>query len=65
MRRIVLALGALAGPALADPGWDVQQSGQCTAAITAAEGAYGTSPGLLLAIAKAESGRPVPAASGP
>ena len=64
MRRIVLALCTLAGPAIADQGWDAQQSGQCTAAITVAEGAYGTSPGLLLAIAKAESGRPVPPLAG-
>ena len=64
MRKIVLALCTLGGSAMADQGWDAQQSGQCTAAITVAEAAYGTSQGLLLAIAKAESGRPVPPLAG-
>lgn len=62
MVRWMLVCGValvLAGPARADAGWDVQQSSQCSAAIAVAEGAYGTSPGLLAAIAKAESGRPV------
>lgn len=62
MIRWVLAVGAtlFAGGVRAQPAWDVEQAGLCTAAIATAEGAYGTSPGLLLAIAKAESGRPVP-----
>ena len=41
-------------------GWAEQQSAQCATAITAAEARYGTAPGLLSAIARAESGRPVP-----
>ena len=62
MNRWVLALGAVfcCSSARAEPSWDAQQAAQCSAAIATAEGAYGTSPGLLLAIAKAESGRPVP-----
>ena len=66
MKRWLLALGALcwSGAAWAEPGWDALQAGQCSASIAAAEGAYGTSPGLLLAIAKAESGRPVPPMTG-
>ena len=61
MKRWALALSALFfwSPARAEPGWDAQQAAQCTAAIVTAEEAYGTSPGLLLAIAKAESGRPI------
>ena len=42
------------------PGWAEQQSGRCTDAIRAAEAVSATAPGLLLAIARAESGRPVP-----
>ena len=60
---VVLGLLAAAG-ARAEPVWDVEQSGQCTAAIGTAEAAYGTPAGLLLAIAKAESGRPVPPLAG-
>ena len=40
--------------------WGELQSAQCVAAIAQAEAQHGTSPGLLSAIAKAESGRPVP-----
>ena len=48
----------------AAPGWAQQQSAQCVAAITAAESRYATAPGLLSAIARAESGRPVPPLKG-
>ena len=41
-------------------GWLQEQSGQCLTAIAAAERVRGTPPGLLGAIARAESGRPVP-----
>ncbi len=41
------------------PDWDVLQSGQCAAAIAGAEERYDLPRGLLLAIAKVESGRPV------
>ncbi len=41
-------------------GWAEQQSSQCTVGIAAAEARFGTAPGLLSAIARAESGRPVP-----
>lgn len=56
------ATGAIeAEPALAPlPRWAEMQSQQCTAAIGMAEQRYGTAPGILLAIARAESGRPVP-----
>jgi hypothetical protein len=40
--------------------WDQAQSQQCTQAIAVAETKYATLPGLLAAIAKAESGRPIP-----
>ena len=40
--------------------WEEQQSAECAAAILAAEGRHATAPGLLGAIAKAESGRPIP-----
>ncbi|GAC1338041.1 MAG: transglycosylase SLT domain-containing protein [Acetobacteraceae bacterium] len=40
--------------------WAVQQSAQCSTAIAAAEARHGTAAGLLSAIARAESGRPVP-----
>jgi hypothetical protein len=42
------------------PGWAEAQSAACSAAIGIAEGRHGTASGLLSAIAKAESGRPVP-----
>ena len=54
---------ACAAAAQAQPvavGWAEQQSAMCTAGIAAAEARYGTAPGLLSAIARAESGRPVP-----
>ena len=66
MRRTVLSLllfGLLAGEVRAEEpalDWTVQQSRRCTEAIGAAEGRHGTAPGLLGAIARAESGRPVP-----
>ena len=40
--------------------WTQEQSQQCNTAIAAAEARRDTLPGLLLAIAKAESGRPIP-----
>jgi len=40
--------------------WDQAQSRQCSVAIGAAETKHDTLPGLLAAIAKAESGRPIP-----
>ena len=50
-----------AATAHAAPGsWSEQQSAQCVTAIEAAQARRATPPGLLLAIAKAESGRPVP-----
>jgi len=57
-----LLLAALPGQAArADEiPWDQQQSGQCSMAIAAAEAKHETLPGLLSAIAKAESGRPIP-----
>jgi hypothetical protein len=44
----------------AAPGWDAAQSELCTAGLAAAEARNSTAPGLATAIAKAESGRPVP-----
>jgi hypothetical protein len=59
----LLPIGA--GPARAELiAWDQAQSAQCSAAIAAAEARQGTLPGLLAAIAKAESGRPVPPLAG-
>jgi len=40
--------------------WAEAQSAQCSMALGMAEARHGTAPGLLSAIAKAESGRPVP-----
>ncbi len=45
---------------LAPLGAAEQASALCTAAIAAAEGKYATPPGLLGAIARVESGRPIP-----
>ena len=58
---------ALAAPSQAEPpapSWAEQQSARCVSAIAEAEVRHGTSPGLLSAIAKAESGRPVPPLKG-
>ena len=41
-------------------GWTREQSALCSTAIAAAEARRNTLPGLLVAIAKAESGRPIP-----
>ena len=59
---LVLACGTAhaAGAADGGPGWAREQSAQCVAAIATAEGAQNTPPGLLGAIARAESGRPIP-----
>ncbi len=40
--------------------WEQAQSALCTAGLRAAEDKHGTAPGLVTAIAKAESGRPIP-----
>ncbi len=67
--RIALVWIALVLPAAARDGpdtpvdgraWAEAQSAQCTGALRLAESRHGTPPGLLSAIAKAESGRPVP-----
>jgi hypothetical protein len=58
-----LAVLCILLPSLAradEVGWAEQQSAQCSTGIAAAEAKHGTLPGLLAAIAKAESGRPVP-----
>lgn len=48
-------------PAVGDPGaWAAAQSALCGAAIADAERRHAVPSGLLLAIAKAESGRPLP-----
>ena len=47
-------------PPMAGQGWDQAQVAQCTAGLATAEARHGTAPGLVAAIAKAESGRPVP-----
>ena len=49
-----------ANPPSAAPTWDEAQSAMCTAGVRAAEDKHGTAPGLAAAIAKAESGRPIP-----
>ncbi len=71
-RLLKSCLGALVGFCLVTrayaedvpAGWAVQQSAQCAAAISASEARFGTAPGLLSAIARAESGRPVPPLKG-
>jgi soluble lytic murein transglycosylase-like protein len=61
--RAMLALllfGWLGVAHAAAQSWDAQQSALCTQAIATAEHGHATLPGLLGAIARAESGRPVP-----
>lgn len=60
---MIAALCLWATAACADD-WAVQQSAACSTAIVAAEQRHGTPPGLLSAIARAESGRPVPPLKG-
>ncbi len=65
MIRVLLLAAALLAPLAAraeerPQSWAELQSAQCTTAINAAETRYGTLPGILMAIARAESGRPVP-----
>lgn len=48
------------GGAARQPSWTELQSLRCSLAIAAAEQRHGTQRGLLLAIGRAESGRPVP-----
>ena len=47
-----------------EPSWAEEQSDACSAAIRAAEAKHATLPGLLAAIGKAESGRPLPSRRG-
>lgn len=66
LRFLVIGL-LLIAPGLAraeEPSWAERQTAQCTEAIGAAEAKNATLPGLLAAIAKAESGRPVPPLQG-
>ncbi len=51
--------GTLVVPRPSTAAWDVEQAGQCTTAIHDAEGRHALPPGLLGAIAKTESGRPI------
>ena len=51
-------------PSTGSVSWVEAQSLQCSGALRSAEGRHGTPPGLLAAIAKAESGRPVPPLKG-
>ncbi len=57
---LIAWLAAHTAQAAIPDGWAQQQSALCTTAITEAEARRGTAPGLLSAIARAESGRPVP-----
>ena len=59
VRLLVVVLLSAASPARAQS-WIQEQSAQCNVAIAAAEARQATLPGLLMAIAKAESGRPIP-----
>ncbi len=62
MRLLLLGLLVVL-PSLAraaEPSWTEQQSALCTAALAAAEQRHETLPGLLAAVSKAESGRPIP-----
>jgi len=47
-------------PPVTGTGWDQAQVAQCSAGLATAEAKHSTAPGLVAAIAKAESGRPVP-----
>ncbi|MBV8911982.1 MAG: transglycosylase SLT domain-containing protein, partial [Acetobacteraceae bacterium] len=61
--RLLAAVALLLLPSLArgeEPPWDQAQSQQCSLAISTAENRHDTLPGLLAAIGKAESGRPIP-----
>jgi hypothetical protein len=60
---LLLAICVLSRSAWADD-WTQQQSAACANAIVAAEQRHGTLPGLLSAIARAESGRPIPPLKG-
>ena len=63
---LAVALAASQGSAAqatAPPLSEAQQSELCASAVTKAEQQYGTPPGLLNAIAKAESGRRIPGAT--
>jgi hypothetical protein len=57
---VVLARASLVAAAPATAGSDAEQSALCTAAEQSAERQHGTPAGLLEAIAKAETGRPIP-----
>lgn len=56
---VVASMARAAVPSV-EIGWTEQQSAMCTRAIGIAEQRQGTPPGLLGAIARAESGRPIP-----
>ena len=69
VRRLAIPLLLLAAPAsamdgpgvrLRQPSWAETQAGLCLDGIASAERRNGTLPGLLSAVARAESGRPVP-----
>ena len=67
LRVLILAAALLPSWVRAETvaqGWAEQQSAQCSVAIVAAEARHATAPGLLSAIARAESGRPVPPLAG-
>lgn len=54
------AADALPSAPMTGQGWDQAQVAECSAGLATAEAKHGTAPGLVAAIAKAESGRPVP-----
>jgi Transglycosylase SLT domain len=58
------AMAEVADNAMVSQGWAEAQSALCTGALRSTEARHGTAPGLLSAIAKAESGRPVPPLKG-
>lgn len=66
LRSLVLVLMLLSpAPGRAqEASWAERQSDACSAAIAAAQAKHSTLPGLLAAIAKAESGRPIPPRKG-
>lgn len=66
LRSLVVVL-MLLSPSLGraeEPSWAERQSDACSAAIAAAQARHATAPGVLTAIAKAESGRPIPPRKG-
>ncbi len=55
----IAVVSAVGSAAAAELPWDVQQAAQCTSAIALAEQHHRLPPGLLTAISKVESGRPI------